>query len=229
MKNKKILVIAAHPDDEILGCGGMIKKYSSNNEINCLILGEGITSRYTNRDEAPVTEINELRQKAIQVSNAIGIKRLIHHHLPDNRFDSIDFLDIVKLIEKEINVFKPEIIFTHSNADLNIDHRITFQAVLTATRPNLTSSIKEIYSFETPSSTEWAFGKINGIFNPNMFIDISDTINDKIEALKIYDTEINPFPHPRSAEALKAIAMRWGSVSGLQYAEAFETIKIIKP
>jgi len=228
MKNKKIMVIAAHPDDEILGCGGMMKKYSADNEISCLILGEGITSRFERREAAPPEEISALKSKAVLASKKIGVHKLIHHQLVDNRFDSIDFLDIVKLVEREIIKVRPDIIFTHSNSDLNIDHRITFQAVITAARPLCSSSVKEIYVFEIPSSTDWSFGKIAGTFNPNLFIDITESYDIKLEAMKIYDSEIKPFPHPRSDQALKAIAQRWGAASGLEMAEAFEVIRIVK-
>ncbi len=228
MKNKKILVIAAHPDDEILGCGGMMKKYSAESEIYCVILGEGITSRYDKREEAPRQALMEIQHKARKSAKKIGIKKLVQFQLADNRFDSIDFLDITKTIEKEIKAISPDIIFTHSNADLNIDHRITFQAVITAARPLVNSKLKEIYAFEIPSSTDWAFGKINGVFNPNLFIDITEFFSVKLDALKIYDSEIKPFPHPRSDEALTAIAQRWGAAAGLHYAEAFEVIRIVR-
>ncbi|HOL47932.1 MAG TPA: PIG-L family deacetylase, partial [bacterium] len=204
------------------------KKYSANNEINCIILGEGITSRYFKRHLAPKKLIKEIQKKSKIVAKKIGIKELKQYQLPDNRFDSVDFLDIVKQIENDLLKIKPEIIFTHSNSDLNIDHQITFQAVLTATRPILNSTVKEIYSFEIPSSTDWSFGKINGVFTPNLFIDISETFNEKLEALKIYDSEIRTFPHPRSDEALISIAKRWGATAGLQFAEAFEIIRIIR-
>jgi len=171
---KNVLVVAAHPDDEVLGCGGTIAKYSKDNNIYLVILGEGISSRYIQRNEVKKKELLQLRKDSQKVGELLGIKEIFFFALPDNRFDTVSFLDIVKKVEEIIKKIKPEIIYTHYSGDLNIDHRLTFQAVLTATRPVKGCSVKEIYSFEIPSSTEWSFGKIekDKIFNPNIFEDI---------------------------------------------------------
>jgi len=227
---KNVLVVAAHPDDEVLGCGGTIAKYSKDNNIYLVILGEGISSRYIQRNEGKKKELLQLRKDSQKVGELLGIKEIFFFALPDNRFDTVSFLDIVKKVEEIIKKIKPEIIYTHYSGDLNIDHRLTFQAVLTATRPVKGCSVKEIYSFEIPSSTEWSFGKIekDKIFNPNIFEDISDALETKLKALKAYKNEIRKFPHPRSSKTIRAMATRWGSVAGLKYAEAFElTRKII--
>jgi len=227
---KNVLVVAAHPDDEVLGCGGTIAKYSKDNNIYLVILGEGISSRYIQRNEVKKKELLQLRKDSQKVGELLGIKEIFFFALPDNRFDTVSFLDIVKKVEEIIKKIKPEIIYTHYSGDLNIDHRLTFQAVLTATRPVKGCSVKEIYSFEIPSSTEWSFGKIekDKIFNPNIFEDISDALETKLKALKAYKNEIRKFPHPRSSKTIRAMATKWGSVAGLKYAEAFElTRKII--
>lgn len=224
---KRILVVAAHPDDEVLGCGGTIAKYSKEgSKIYTLILGEGITSR----DEARIREeregiIKTLKADARKANSIIGVEDIFIHDLPDNRFDTVALLDCVKIIEKIKDKVRPEVIYTHHGGDLNIDHRITYNAVLTACRPTKDEMVKEIYSFEVPSSTEWTYPCT---FNPNIFIDISETIDKKVEALKIYKTELRDFPHPRSEEAVRAIATRWGSISGLRAAEAFEAIRIVR-
>jgi len=226
---KNILVLAAHPDDEVLGCGGTIAKYGKNNDIYVAILGEGISSRYKKRKGAK-KEILKLKKDSIKAGRLLGIKSVFFFNLPDNCFDTVSFLEIVKKIEEVIKKIKPEVIYTHHSGDLNIDHRLTFQAVLTATRPVKGCSVKEIYSFEIPSSTEWSFGKIekDKIFNPNIFEDISDALETKLKALKAYKNEIRKFPHPRSSKTIRAMATKWGSVAGLKYAEAFElTRKII--
>jgi LmbE family N-acetylglucosaminyl deacetylase len=171
--------------------------------------------------------IQEHLTKSKLAAALLGVNQVIHFDFPDNRFDSIPMLDIIQEIEEVINKFRPDTIFTHSNKDLNIDHRIAFQSVLTATRP-FKNHAKEIYSFEIPSSTEWAFGRINGNFNPNCFFDIEHHVDQKIEALKIYDSEIHQFPHPRSEEAIRSNAKKWGYASGLMCAEAFEVIRIIR-
>lgn len=224
----KILIIAAHPDDEVLGCGGTIAKYAKSKEIYVAILGEGIFSRYQKRDEANKEELLSLEKKSKEIGKFLGVKENFFFGLPDNQFDTIPFLKIVKKVEEVIKKVKPEIIYTHHNGDLNIDHRITFQAVLTAARPINNCSVKEIYSFEVLSSTEWSFQKINGSFLANVFEDISTTISKKIEAMKIYKTEIREFPHPRSEEAILSVAKRRGSVAGFKYAEAFELIRTFR-
>ena len=229
MENKKkILIIAAHPDDEVLGCGGIIAKYSQSNDIFIAILGEGISSRYQTRDEVKEKELLDLKQQSREVGKFLGVKENLFFDFPDNQFDSVPLLKIVKKIEGVIEKVRPEIIYTHHSGDLNIDHRIIFQAVLTATRPVNNCPVKEIYSFEVPSSTEWSFQKINGPFLPNVFEDISETWEKKIQAMRMYKTEIKEFPHPRSEQAILAIAKKWGSTAGLKYAEAFELIRAFR-
>ncbi|MBU3934950.1 PIG-L family deacetylase [Patescibacteria group bacterium] len=186
LDRNKILIVAAHPDDEILGCGGTVAKYAKNREIYVLILGEGITSRYLTRQEAPKKKLAELKEKAKEVARFLGIRDVFFLDLPDQRFETVPFLEITKKIEEIIKKIEPQVIFTHSSADLNLDHRIAFNAILTATRPVKNCPVKEVYSFEIPSSTEWGFHKINGAFSPNVFEDISSTIEKKIKAIGVY-------------------------------------------
>ena len=134
-------------------------------------------------------------------------------------------MDIVKVIEKIKNQTKPEVIFTHYEKDLNIDHQITYKAVITATRPLKGESVKEIYSFEISSSTEWSYPLS---FSPNLFFNISGTIDVKIKALEEYKTELMEYPHPRSLEGVKLIAKNWGMKVGLEYAEAYKVVRILK-
>jgi len=146
----------------------------------------------------------------------------------DNRFDTVPLLDIVKAVEKLINRFQPQIVYTHHGGDLNIDHIIIHRAVMTATRPVENCPVKEIYAFEALSSTEWAFGQFKPAFQPNVFVDISATLETKIQAMEIYESETRSFPHPRSAKALEALARRWGAAVGVEYAEAFELIRSVR-
>jgi LmbE family N-acetylglucosaminyl deacetylase len=223
-----VIVIAAHPDDEVLGCGGTLSVLSrQKHDVSICILGEGVTSRFSKRKDAKKELTAELKKKARQAGTVLGSKKLIHFDLPDNRFDTVPLLDIVKKIEGVIEDHRPDMLFTHSPLDLNIDHVITHRAVLTATRPQKSQSVKEIYAFEIPSSTEWGFGEF-GEFKPNVFFDIEETIDLKIKALSMYDSELREFPHPRSAEAVKTIARRWGSAVNLEYAEAFHLIRSIR-
>ena len=221
---KKILTIAAHPDDEILGCGGTIARLvNEGNEAYTLILGEGVTSRDEKRDKKKrESEIEELKKQIFEANKMIGVKKVFTFDFPDNRFDSIPLLDIIKKIEKLKNKIKPDIIFTHYKNDLNIDHKKTYEAVLAATRPMETEPVKTIYSFEVLSSTEWNYPTK---FSPNVFFDISKTVEKKIEAMKWYQTELRTFPHPRSIETITSNAKTWGSKIGFNYAEAFELIR----
>jgi len=221
--NKKILIIAAHPDDEVLGCFGTVARLIKEGyEAYTLILGEGKTSRDTEKLD---NELLVLNDEIIKANNKIGIKETIIHNFPDNRFDNIDLLDIVKLITKVKDEIKPDIIFTHYEHDLNIDHKITYQAVITATRPMEDECVKEIYSFEILSSTEWNYPLS---FSPDVFFDISNTINDKLDAMKEYKSELCKYPHPRSIEGIKLNARYQGLRVGKQYIEAFKSIRIIK-
>jgi len=228
-KKKSILVIAAHPDDELLGCGGTIARMSKEgHDISIAILGEGITSRYLLREDADKKMIHNLYEHSNQVAKLLGAKNLQTFNLPDNRFDTIPLLDIVKILERYIEKIRPDCIYTHHSADLNLDHVLTNRATLIATRPLENSSVKTVLSYEVPSSTEWAFHTTGPGFQPNIFVDVTKTIDTKIEAMEIYDGETREYPHPRSSESLRAIARRWGSVSGLKTAEAFELIRHIQ-
>jgi LmbE family N-acetylglucosaminyl deacetylase len=225
-----ILVVAAHPDDEILGCGGTMARFARDgHEVRIAILAEGMSSRYARREDADPEQLQHLHARAQQAADRVGAKELVLCKLPDNRLDTVPLLDVVKLVEGLVMQFRPEVIYTHHPGDLNVDHGVVHRAVLTATRPVAGQCVKEIYSFEVPSSTEWAFQALQPVFRPNVFVDITDSLETKIEALACYDTEMRKFPHPRSTEALRAIAARWGSVAGLQAAEVFELVRSVRP
>ena len=227
-KNNKVLVIAAHPDDEVLGCGGtMARLVKEGNDVFIAILGEGITSRYDARELADKLLLAELHDHSRKVAELIGAKDLFTYDLPDNRFDTLPLLEIVKIVENLIDDIQPDIVYTHHNGDLNIDHEVVFRATMTAVRPLSGCSVRELYSFEVPSSTEWSFQHYHGGFRPNVFVNITDTIDAKINAMKTYGGESRSFPHPRSTDALMSIARRWGSVVGVEYAEAMELIRLV--
>jgi LmbE family N-acetylglucosaminyl deacetylase len=224
---KKILIIAAHPDDEVLGCGGTAARLvKQGNEVYTLVLGEGITSRDASRQrEKREQEIIQLKKQVHEANGVIGIKEVFTYDFPDNRFDSVPLLDIVKVIEAIKNKIKPGIVFTHYEQDLNIDHRITYQAVLTAVRPTANETVKEIYSFEVLSSTEWNFPLK---FSPDVFYDITETIDIKLAAMEKYQSELKEYPHPRSLKGIRMNAEQWGMKTGLKYAEAFKLVRLIK-
>jgi LmbE family N-acetylglucosaminyl deacetylase len=223
-----ILVIAAHPDDEALGCGGTMARLSREGcDVYTLILGEGITSRNKKRDRTErENEIAELGNQAEDANKILGVKEVYTYDFPDNRFDTVALLDIIKTIEKIKDGVKPDIVFTHHQGDLNIDHQITFKAVMTACRPTKDESVKEIYSFEIASSTEWNATSSLTYFMPDYFVDISKCLKVKINALKGYETELRDFPHPRSLEAVELNAKLWGVKMGFEAAEAFKTIRV---
>jgi len=228
LNRKKILVIAAHPDDEVLGCGGAMARFAAEGcEVYTLILGEGVTSRDKERDRAErENEITELKKQAENANKILGVKKVYAFDFPDNRFDSVPLLDIIKTIEKIKGDVQPDCVFTHHQGDLNIDHQITFKAVVTACRPVKDESVKEIYSFEIPSSTEWNAPSSLTYFMPDYFVDVSKNLKVKINALKEYETELREFSHPRSLKAVELNAKQWGVKMGFEAAEAFKTIRI---
>ncbi len=228
MKDRNtILVVAAHPDDEILGCGGTVARLvGEGHRAVTAILGEGKTSRDPERDRSRrAGELRSLQQEMRRANEKIGIQEVVGFDLPDNRFDTVALLDIVKIVEELKARYRPEVIFTHSEHDLNIDHQVLFRAVLTATRPQPGEVVREVYSFEVQSSTEWRF-PLN--FSPDVFYDIGDTLEAKIAAMDCYGSELRDFPHPRSLEAIRLNAKIWGVRSGLTHAEAFKTIRCMR-
>jgi LmbE family N-acetylglucosaminyl deacetylase len=223
------LIIAAHPDDEVLGCGGTIARLSQQGqEVFIAILGEGITSRYEQRDQVDQQLVFALHTRSRQAAGVLGAKEVFFYNLPDNRFDTVPLLDVVKIIEDLIVQLQPSIIYTQHGGDLNVDHTIVYRATLTATRPTSGHTVRELYAYEVASSTEWSFQRFMPVFQPNVFNDISDTLELKIQAMQCYESEARPFPHPRSPEALCAIAQRWGSVVGYPAAEAFELVRAMR-
>lgn len=220
-----ILVVAAHPDDELLGVGGTIRRLVNEGAIaNAVILAEGITSRANRREEADMNQLVNLRMDAKKASEIVGYSSIELYEFPDNRMDSIDLLDVIKVVSRCVEKYKPDIIFTHHHGDLNIDHRKTCEAVLTACRPSENSIVKWIYAFETPSSTEWNYEYAEP-FTPNFFVNITDTITSKIDGMACYESESAQMPHPRSEEALRALAGYRGASSGFAYAEAFSLLR----
>jgi LmbE family N-acetylglucosaminyl deacetylase len=230
MAARTVLVVAAHPDDEILGCGATAARLvQEGHDVYFAIMGEGITSRHRKRESAAAGDLSQLHTQAQAAARKIGARDVFMHKLPDNRLDTVPLLDVIKLVEDLVAKVKPEVIYTHHPGDLNVDHGVIWRAVLTATRPMAGQPVREVYAFEVPSSTEWAFQGLQPLFRPSVFVDVATTIETKIAAMACYASEARVFPHPRSPEALRAIASRWGSVAGLQAAEAFELVRSIRP
>ena len=224
---KKVLLIAAHPDDEILGCGATTARLvAEGHEVYTLILGEGITSRDLSRQQDKrEAEIAALKKQIHEANRVTGVKEVFTYDLPDNRFDSIPLLDVIKVVESVKEKVRPDILFTHYEKDLNIDHQITFRAVMTASRPLAGETVKEIYAFEVLSSTQWNYPLT---FSPNCFFDVSATIETKVAAMAQYTSELREYPHPRSLKGIRLAAEFWGMQCGVSFAEAFVLVRSVK-
>ncbi|KKU12878.1 MAG: hypothetical protein UX17_C0034G0004 [Parcubacteria group bacterium GW2011_GWC2_45_7] len=225
MKKTKVLVVAAHPDDEVLGMGGTLLKLvqSGQNNLHLLFLSFGEASR-----GKKVANEDLRKRQAMMVSKKIGASLYLKENFPDNAFDSVPLLKIIQRVEYYLRIIKPTVIYTHHGQDLNVDHRLTFQAVFTAVRPSRYPNLKKLYTFEILSSTEWQVKTSSTVFLPNTYVDIGQYLEPKIELLKEYQREISPFPFPRSPQGVKALAQYRGMECGLKYAEAFQLIREVR-
>ena len=215
MSKKNLLVVCSHPDDEVLGCGATLSKFNKIYNVHCLYLTNGGTNR-------PNSAIKKNIKSIKRVKKIIGINQTYNGGLPDNEIDKVSLLSVVKIIENIVKKVKPELIFTHTNKDLNIDHQICNKALITACRPTNTNNfLKKIFFFEILSSTEWNFKSDK--FSPEIFVKISKLhLKAKIKAMKQYSAELKKFPHPRSLSNIENLAKIRGSHVGFHYAEAFE-------
>lgn len=230
-RNKNILIVVAHPDDELLGLGGTMNKLITEYNVttHVVILGEGITSRSDSRNpEEWKEELTIHKQNIKNAQKTIGYHSVSIYDFPDNRFDTVALLDIIKIIEKEKQEFIPDVVFTHHGGDVNVDHQRTFEAIVTSCRPMEHETVKTIISFETPSGTEWRANSDPRHFFPNLFVSISkENLDAKIKGMESYEFESRPFPHPRSPKALEIVAQRWGVAMGKEYVEAFHIVRSI--
>ena len=218
-----VLVIAAHPDDEVLGCGGVIARHADRgDQVHVLIVAEGSTSRQIKRDRSlAADELSALAQAAQVAGSILGASGVELLDLPDNRLDSLDRLDLIKCIEEHIEEHQPDCVYVHHAGDLNVDHRRLHEAVVTACRPIPGQMVKRLLSFEVASSTEWQPPGSAQVFQPNWFVDISAQWERKRRALVAYSSEMRNWPHSRSLEAVEHL-VRWrGAQIGVEAAEAF--------
>ena len=218
-----VLVVAAHPDDEVLGCGGTILRHvEAGDQVEILIVAEGATSRQQQRDRLSAkNELNKLAFAAERARSILGAASVELLDLPDNRLDSINRLDLIKQIEEKIDRHQPTIIYVHHAGDLNIDHRRLHEAVVTACRPTPGNTTRRLLSFEVASSTEWQPPGSAPAFQPNWFVDISAQWERKRQALEAYSSEMRAWPHARSIDALEHLARWRGAQVGVNAAEAF--------
>lgn len=222
--SKTVLVIVAHADDEALGCGGTISKHTSvGDRVHVVIVADGVTSRVGAGDG----EILRRQQATESARKILGISSNVFLGLPDNRLDSLALLDIVQPIEAIIEKISPEIVYTHHCGDLNVDHRLVHQAVMTACRPMPGCPVREILAFEVMSSTDWSgVGLLP--FTPNLFVDISHQMDAKMRALEAYALEMRVAPHSRSVEHLRHLAQHRGCCMGVDAAEAFMVMRALR-
>ena len=218
----EVLVVAAHPDDEVLGVGGTVSKHvKQGDNVYICIVAEGGTISY----EKNLCEV--LKESALNSAKILGVREVVFLGFPEQKLDRVSVTDINQSIEKTIVRISPRVLYTHHYGDLNKDHQIVFEATMVAARPFSRSPIKRILSYEVPSSTGWRGPSKEEAFIPNIYVDIKETFDKKLEAMKQYKTEIREYPHPRSIKALEAIAQNRGTEAGLELAEAFVLIREI--
>jgi LmbE family N-acetylglucosaminyl deacetylase len=217
-----VLAVVAHPDDEVLGCGGTLARHAeAGDSVHVLILADGESSR------PEPGKITKRAACADQARKILGLQSYTLLKFPDNQMDKQPLLEVVREIEKVIGQLNPTIVYTHHTGDLNIDHQITCRAVMTACRPLPESSVNAIYTFETVSSTEWNISHNSDFFSPNHAVDISNTLQKKLNALRCYDHEMRPFPHARSYESVELLAKLRGAQYGLLAVETFQVMRQI--
>ena len=225
---KKILVIAAHPDDEVLGMGGTIAKLTqTGNEVYVLIVTDGSSSQYRDSDELnKIIEDKKLETKAC--ADVLGVKKVFYGELPDMKLDCTPHIVINQIIENTVNKLQPQIVYTHFWGDVNMDHQQVYKSTLVAVRPVMGQIVKELYCYRVPSSTEWTPNKGDTMFMPNVFVDISDVAEQKYEAFAKYSTELRDYPHPRSVQYLRETDKATGLKVGLYCAEEFVLLRKIE-
>jgi len=221
---KNILVVAAHPDDEVIGCGGTILRHIEDGDsVHVVFMADGEMSRVS----ANSFDVNRRLSAVIKAKNILGISTIEHLGFSDNQMDNHSLLSITQALEKIINKVQPKVIYTHHHGDLNLDHRLTYQSVMTACRPLPGFCVKEIYGFEILSSSEWSLDS-SLPFSPRFFVDIGNQLQTKIEAIKAYLAEMRSPPHARSINSIEVMARYRGYSVGKAAAEAFEVYRLIK-
>ena len=221
----KILVIAAHFDDEVYGCGGTIAKLvNEGHEIDVCVLTDSCSSQYKGHAHEMIAQ---KKAESEEVNKILGIKETHTFDYPDMQLDTVPHVELNKAIEQCVIEINPEVVYTHHGGDVNKDHRLVFESTMVAVRPMEDSSVKRVLCYEVPSSTEWAPPTPSNMFAPNVFVDIEDVVEKKIDAIKAYNSELREYPHPRSAENVINQAHLRGASVGLNAAESFMLIREI--
>ena len=225
MSKKAILIIVAHSDDETIGMGGTIKKHINNNdEVYVVSMTNGIGSR----DNINNSDLLKRQNSAKLASKYLGFKWLDNFNFEDNAMDKYALLEIVKCIEQVKKNIDPDLVYTHTSTDMNIDHKIVSNAVLIAFRPQPNENCREIRFFEVPSATDYGNESIVNKFSPNLYVNIKDTWDFKEQAMIAYETELRDYPHSRSILGIKNLACLRGNQVGLYMSESFQVIRKIQ-
>ncbi len=226
---ERILVIAAHPDDEVLGMGGTIAKYSARgDDVAILIITDGSTSQYRGNPNLQ-SIINDKRIETSNCATVLGVKHIFYGELPDMKLDVTPHIEINKVIENVIITFQPTMVFTHFIGDVNKDHRQVYESTLVACRPVAEQCVKKLFLYSVPSSTEWNVQPATNIFLPNWYEDISGEYAEaKYRAMECYRTELREYPHPRSIQYLRTADTAEGNRVGLLAAESFILLRAIE-
>ena len=218
-----VLVVGAHPDDEILGAGATLARHAdSGDEVHAVICSEGASSRYADGMQS------ELEGASSRSAEVIGFASLEHLGLPDQRLDTVPLLEITQQLEDVVRRRRPGVVYTHAAVDVNADHGVVARALWTACRPFAAPWVRRFLAFETPSSTEWAWPTVEATFHPQVFADVEGTLERKVAAMECYKSELRDYPHPRSARALRERAAYWGGMSGVRAAEAFMLLRSLE-
>ncbi|HVK75363.1 MAG TPA: PIG-L deacetylase family protein [Kofleriaceae bacterium] len=219
----RVLIVAAHPDDELLGVAGTIARHTADgDQVTCVVCSEGATARY----EAGA--IGTLQDSGQRAARLLGVRELRFLGMRDQHLDAQPVLTVIQAIEAVVREVAPEVVYTHHWGDVNRDHKVVNEAVMVACRPVGDDYPRAVYLFETPSSTEWSWPDPASAFVPNHFVDVTATIERKLEAMACYATELRPPPHPRSLEALRSRAAYWGQLVGRAYAEPFVVARQVR-
>ncbi|MCM2257049.1 MAG: PIG-L family deacetylase [Vicinamibacteria bacterium] len=222
----RVLAVAAHPGDEVLGAGATLARHArEGHPVDIVLCAPGTISRDRTADE--IAQLLKLKDQAREAARRLGARPPVFLDFPANAMDSVPLQDVVRRVEAAIAELRPEVVYTHHPGDLDVDHQLTARAVLSACRPLPGSTVRAIHAWETLSSTEWAPPQLTSPFLPHHFVDVEATLGSKLNALACYEGELRPFPHPRSAEAVRHLAGVRGATAGLQAAEAFETLRSI--
>ena len=226
---ERALIISAHPDDDILGCGGFISKFKKKYNFRVVFIAEGSSCRFSNlkKDKDKIAKTIQTRNEyAIKALKTLSVEDVKFYNLPCGRLDNEPIIEINKIIEKETIQYDPKILFTHSEKDTNNDHKVIYKSSMMATRPGIFKSLESVMSYEVLSSTEWNYADA---FTPNYFVSLSESnVKDKWRALKCFTSEIKSFPHPRSEEGIATLASYRGMQSGFKYAEAFKIVRSLQ-